>query len=368
MRSLNIAIIGSRGIPNNYGGFEQMAQWLAVGLVNKGHVVTVYNSQDHPYKEKEWNGVKLIHCYDAEKSIGTAGQFIYDLNCILNARKKNYDVLLFLGYTSSSVWGRLFPKNAVIISNMDGMEWKRTKYSAPVRSFLKYAERLAVKYSHYLIADSKAIQTYLEQKYQATPKYIPYGAVIAETANELILKDLRIIRSNYYMLMARMEPENNIDMILRGFCGSNSTNKFIVVGNFNNSFGKLMFEKYGKDARVHFAGAVFDPEKTAALRRFCKLYFHGHSVGGTNPSLLEAMAHGCPVAAHDNVFNRAVLQEDAFYFNTAEDVLHIINEQGGGQVNMINNNLKKIDEQFNWPSIITGYEEFIIDCCNRSRK
>lgn len=368
MRSLNIAIIGSRGIPNNYGGFEQMTQWLAVGLLNKGHLVTVYNSHDHPYKEKEWNGVKLIHCYDAEQSLGTAGQFIYDLNCIRNARKKKYDVILFLGYTSSSVWGRLFPKHAVIISNMDGLEWKRTKYSAPVRSFLKYAEKLAVKYSHYLVADSKAIQTYLEQKYHVTPKYIPYGAEIADTANELVLKDLRIMRSNYYMLMARMEPENNIDMILRGFCRSNSTNKFIVVGNFNNSFGRLMFERYGKDKRLHFTGPVFDAEKTTAMRRFCKLYFHGHSVGGTNPSLLEAMAHSCPLAAHDNEFNRAVLQDDAFYFNTAEDVLRIINEQGGDQVNMVHNNLKKIEDEFNWPAIITEYEEFIIDCCNRSRK
>ncbi|MEO6541428.1 MAG: DUF1972 domain-containing protein [Ferruginibacter sp.] len=367
MRSLNIAIIGSRGIPNNYGGFEQMAQWLAVGLVNNGHMVTVYNSHDHPYKEKEWNGVKLIHCYDAENAIGTAGQFIYDLNCILNARKKNYDVVLFLGYTSSSVWGRLFPQHTVIISNMDGLDWKRTKYSGPVRFFLQYAEKLAVKYSHYLIADSTAIQTYLLRKYRIESKYIPYGAEITTTANESVLKQFGLIKFNYYMLMARMEPENNIDMILRGYCRSHATNKFIVVGNFNNAFGRMMLERYGKDERVYFAGAVFDPEKTAALRRFCKLYFHGHSVGGTNPSLLEAMAHGCPVVSHDNDFNRAVLQEDAFYFDTAGAVLQIVNRHKEADTRvMVKNNLKKIEEQFNWPGIITRYEDFIIDCCNRS--
>lgn len=134
MQSLNIAIIGSRGIPNYYGGFEQMAQYLAVGLLQKGHQVTVYNSHTHPFQGGEWHGVRIIHCYDAENSIGTAGQFVYDFNCIMNARKKKYDVILFLGYTSSSVWGPLFPKNAVIISNMDGMEWKRDKYSKPVQN------------------------------------------------------------------------------------------------------------------------------------------------------------------------------------------------------------------------------------------
>jgi glycosyltransferase involved in cell wall biosynthesis len=364
---LNIAIIGSRGIPNNYGGFEQMAQWLATGLLDKGHEVTVYNSHDHPYKEKEWNGVKLIHCYDAEKAIGTAGQFIYDLNCIRNARKNKYDVILFLGYTSSSVWGRLFPKHAVIISNMDGLEWKRSKYSKPVRRFLEYAERLAVKYSHFLISDSTAIQYYLFKKYKTETKYIPYGAEISTAANESLLKEFGLIKDNYYMLMARMEPENNIDMILDGFCRSDSANKFIVTGNHNNTFGKKMYHKYGHDERVHFAGAVFDDEKTTALRTFCELYFHGHSVGGTNPSLLEAMANGAVIAAHDNEFNRSVLQEDAFYFNTAEGVLQIINEyKEANTAAMVQHNLKKIEEQFNWPAIINSYEEFIIDCYNRS--
>ena len=369
MQPLNIAILGSRGIPNNYGGFEQMAQWLATGLLKNGHAITVYNSNDHPYKEKEWHGVNIIHCYDAEHALGTAGQFIYDLNCIRNARKKKYDVILFLGYTSSSVWGRLFPKQAVIISNMDGLEWKRTKYSKPVRQFLKYAEKLAVRYSHYLISDSTAIRSYLLKKYNVESRYIPYGAEIASSPNESLLKEFGLIKFNYYMLMARMEPENNIDMILDGFCKSNAGCKFIVVGNYNNAFGRLMYKKYGDDKRVHFAGAVFDQEKTTAFRSFCELYFHGHSVGGTNPSLVEAMANSSVIAAHDNEFNRAVLQDDAFYFTGVEDVLQIINKHRevdtGG---MVQHNLKKIEEEFNWPQIIKGYEEFIIDCYNRSAK
>ena len=362
--ALNIAIIGTRGIPNRYGGFEQVAQYLSAGLLRKGHQVTVYNSSHHPYKQQQWNGVQIIHCYDGEHFIGTAGQFIYDLNCIRNARRKNFDVILFLGYTSSSVWGRLFPSNAVIISNMDGMEWKRSKYTGPVKRFLLYAEKLAVKYSDQLVADSTAVQQYLDTKYTIQSRYIPYGAEIAERADEATLKPFGLRMHGYYMLMARMEPENNIDMILDGFCKSAAIEQFIVVGNIQNAFGKKMLEKYSGDERVRFAGAIFDQAAVHALRRYCKLYFHGHSVGGTNPSLLEAMASGALIAAHDNVFNRAVLQEDAYYFKTAAEVMQLVNATANSQhaTAMRHNNLTKIKEQFSWPAIVDAYEIMMMQC------
>jgi glycosyltransferase involved in cell wall biosynthesis len=367
---MKIAIIGTRGIPNFYGGFEQMAQYLAVGLLNKGHEVTVYNSHTHPYQQNEWNGVKLIHCYDAENRIGTAGQFVYDFNCIMNARKYNYDVILFLGYTSSSVFGRLFPKNAVIISNMDGMEWKREKYSRPVKQFLKYAEKLAVKYSQFFIADSTVIQTYIDAKYKIASKYIPYGAEIFANNDEGTLTKYNVTPYNYHMLMARMEPENNIDMILNGFHNSHSDKKFIVVGNCNNSYGKLMYEKYCKDERILFVGGIFDGEITNTLRVFCKLYFHGHSVGGTNPSLLEAMASKALIAAHDNQFNRAVLGTDACYFDSPAAVKQLVEttDHGEKEKNMMQLNLNKIKDKYNWPAVIDEYEKFISACYKQITK
>ena len=134
---MKIGILGTRGIPNHYGGFEHFAEHLSKGLVERGHDVTVYNSHKHPYHEKEWNGIKITHCFDPEYILGGAGQFVYDLNCILDARKRNYDIILMLGYTSSSVWGKLYPKNSIVITNMDGLEWKRAKFSKPVQNFLK---------------------------------------------------------------------------------------------------------------------------------------------------------------------------------------------------------------------------------------
>ena len=361
---MNIAIIGTRGIPNRYGGFEQLAEMLSVGLLQKGHSVTVYNSHKHPYQEKEWKGVKIVHCYDAEHILGTAGQFIYDLNCIRNARKKNFDVLLFLGYTSSSVWGKLFPKNAVIISNMDGLEWKRSKYSKLVQRFLQYAEELAIKHSDFFIADSVAIQKYLLDKYKIESEFIAYGATVFDNTTEESIKN-----KGHFMLMARMEPENSIEIILDGFHQSRSENKFIVVGKADNSFGKKIVNKYKADNRILFIGAEYNAQRLHNLKNAAAIYFHGHSVGGTNPSLLEAMSSKVLIAAHENEFNKSVLGEDGYYFASAKDVQTLI-EQEYNEVlerNMIENNFKKIKEQYNWSKIIDQYDNFISQCYKQAR-
>src|SRR5690606_15248269 len=127
-----IAILGTRGIPNNYGGFEQFAEYLSSYLANKGHEVDVYCSSSHPYQKSLWSKVNLIHIYDPENQLGTLGQFVYDLNCILDSRKRDFDIILQLGYTSNSIWGWLFSSKPIIVTNMDGLEWKRSKYSKPV--------------------------------------------------------------------------------------------------------------------------------------------------------------------------------------------------------------------------------------------
>lgn len=367
---LKIGILGCRGIPNYYGGFEKMAECISVGLVKKGHNVTVYNSHNHPYVEKDFYGVRIKHCFDPEYKIGTTGQFIYDWNCIQDARKENYDVILFLGYTSSSVWGEFFPKQPVIISNMDGLEWKRSKYNYMTRQFLKQAERWAVKYSHYYIADSIVIQNYLQRKYQIKCRYIPYGSEISYLNNNSFLPQYHISKEDYYLLMARMEPENNIETILNGFNHSSSDKKFLVIGNTNNSLGQKLVNKFKSDKRILFAGAIYDTAITNSLKYFSRLYFHGHSVGGTNPSLLEAMGSRSLIAAHQNEFNFSVLEKDAYYFQSSNDVEKLIESvnRNENEEKMVQNNLLKIEKKYNWPSIIGQYNEFIIECYNLHTK
>lgn len=366
--ALKIAIMGTRGVPNNYGGFEHIAGYLAKGLVEKDHEVTVYNSSRHPYQEKEWFGVHIVHCFDPEYLIGIPGQFAYDLNCILDARKRDYDIILMLGYTSSSVWGFLYPKKAIVITNMDGLEWQRTKYSKPVRAFLKYAEKLAVLSSKYHVADSPVIKEYLDNKYKINSKYIAYGAGLYPAAEEDLLEEYGLKKSNYFLLMARMEPENNIEIVLDGYCLTNSAIKFIVIGNTSNGYGKMLVEKYKNECRIVFLGGIFNEQKVESLVAFCSLYFHGHSVGGTNPSLLDAMAARAPLAAHDNRFNKSILKKNALFFKNATDVCNLINANRFANNAHVEKNYATITNEFSWHMIIDQYENYFIECYRASHQ
>ena len=361
---LRIAILGTRGIPNNYGGFEHISEYVSEGLVKRGYGVTVYNSHKHPYQETTWNGVEIRHCYDPEYLIGASGQFVYDLNCLLDARKQHFDVILIMGYTSSSIWGKLYPADSTIITNMDGLEWRRSKYARPVQTFLKYAEKLAVKYSQFYISDSLVIKSYLGEKYKINSRYIPYGADLFSEEEREQVETGEAQKEDYFLLMARMEPENNIETILEGFNNSNSQRKFKVLGDTSNRFGKFITHKFKNDGRIEFKGSIYDTAKVRSLQNNSYLYFHGHSVGGTNPSLLEAMASEALIAAHNNPFNKSVLNADAFYFSDAKEVRSIVEtvQRKGPEKTMVSNNLHKIKYQFNWEKIIDEYEAFIVEC------
>lgn len=369
MEKLKIAIPGTRGIPNHYGGFEQLAEHLAAGLAAKGHKITVYNSHTHPYKEKHWNGVQIIHRYDPENFMGAAGQFIYDLNCIRHAAWQDYHIIFFPGYTSNTVWGKIFPRKPVIISHMDGLEWSRSKYSFATRRFLKLAEKLATRYSDYFIADSRAIQSYLREKFSIVSEYIPYGATTFEDADPGILNEFQLSPGQYFMLMARMEPENNIEMILQGFHESVTNKKFIVIGNTKNGYGKKMIQKFSDDNRIFFAGSIFQPHILHSLKYHAALYFHGHSAGGTNPSLLEAMASRVLIAAHNNPFNREVLGETGIYFSSAEECRHLIEVLPGCELKekMIRQNFEKARNEFNWTKVIDHYETYFLQCHEKGK-
>jgi len=275
---MRIAILGTRGIPNYYGGFEQCAEYLAVGLVKRGYEVLVYNSHNHPYQENQWNGVQIVHCYDPEHKLGTAGQFIYDLNCILDVRKRDCDVILQLGYTSSSIWGWLMPRKSIVTTNMDGLEWKRTKYSEKVKKFLRYAESLGVKYSDYLISDSIGIKNYLKETYNSESTYIAYGATLFENNNPDILERYALKEYQYDMLIARLEPENSIEIILDGAAKANINRPFLVVGNHETSYGKYLKQKFSSFSQIQFIGGIYDINVLNNLRYYSNIYFHGHTV------------------------------------------------------------------------------------------
>jgi glycosyltransferase involved in cell wall biosynthesis len=360
---LKVGILGSRGIPNYYGGYEQFAQHLSVGLTGRGHEVWVYNSSRHPYRENSWNGVHLVRCPDPEDVLGTAGQFVYDFHCLRDARRRQFDILLQLGYTSSAIWRPMWPPDAVNIVHMDGLEWKRTKYTAPVRFFLKNMERSAARHGDVLVADSVAIQTHLQRVYGRRAVFIPYGAPIDIVPREEHLPAFGLKPHGYFLAVARFVPENNLETIIAGYLENRNNLPMVVIGDVDSRYGRFLAGRYA-GRNVLFPGSVFDPEILNSVRHYSRLYFHGHSVGGTNPSLLEAMACGAPICAHDNPFNRAVLEQRAFFFQTPEEVSRAIAEAENYAAQARNwacENQQKIRESYRWEQIIDSFEYLFLN-------
>lgn len=356
---MKIGIIGSRGIPNEYGGFEQFAEYLSTGLIQKNCQVWVYTSDSNSFKQNQYKGVQLIHCFDPEKQIGPFGQFLYDLNCILDSRKRNFDIILQLGYTSSAIWNGLFDKKVTVVTNTDGMEWQRSKYNRVVRRFLKYSEKTVVSKSNYLISDSRAIKKHIESTYNRTSVFIPYGATVFTDADQSKLLPSGLKAYEYFLVIARFQPDNNIETIIQGHMNSKTKYPLIIVGNLNNRFANKLKDRYSSDS-VRFTGGIYKQTLLNNLRYFSTAYFHGHSAGGTNPSLLEAMAASAFICAHDNIFNREVLGNDSNYFKDTIDVTRFIDNKLDikSKKAQLKNNIMRVKTIYSTDEVIDRYYEF----------
>jgi hypothetical protein len=356
---MSVAILGTRGIPNRYGGFEQFAGQISAALVKSGFEVYVYNPHHHPFKGSTFKGVNLIRAWDP-KSLGSFGQFVYDLLCILDARRRHFNVIIQLGYTTSSIWGYLLPGNARVVYNMDGLEWNREKYSLLVRKFLKYSEHLAIKRGSEIIADARPIKAYLDNKYGIESQYIPYPAEEFTNPDDTVPAKFGLRNKGYHLVIARFQPDNNPEMVIRGVIGSDTPEPLVLIGNCRTRYGKYLKKKYS-GSRVIFLGSLFDKQILDNLRYYSKLYFHGHSAGGTNPSLLEAMAASCTIGAHDNIFNRSVLGDDAFYFSSEHEIRELLANPSGVRVGhgWCENNLGKIRGEYSIELIVEKYRQLI---------
>ncbi|MGJ1416661.1 DUF1972 domain-containing protein [Sphingobacterium multivorum] len=365
---MKIAILGTRGIPNNYGGFEQFAEYISVGLAERGHDVTVYSPSFHPYKESTYKGVKVKHIHSPEEWMGGAiGSIFYDFWCLKDALKKEkFDILYEAGYTSVIPAYILFDiknlKSSIVVTNMDGLEYKRTKFNRWAQKYLFWEEKMAVKHSHFLISDNLGIQDYYKERYGKDSKFLAYGADIISDYDEEILCEFNLEKDHFFLVIARLEPENNIEMVIKGYLAHQDRSKpLIIVGKTNTPHAKELLKKYGMYENIRFQGGIYDFHKLNSIRCFSSLYFHGHSVGGTNPSLLEAMASKAFIAANNNPFNKSVLGENALYFDRAEDVTAILkhyNQDGERRANFIANNLKVINEEYAWERLVDAHEAY----------
>jgi len=318
---MKICITGTKGIPNQYGGFEQFVQHISQGLASKGHDVYVYNPTFHPGRDNIINKVKIIRKLSPEKIIGGAANYLYDYLCIKDAIAKGADIILECGYASAAPACRLLDfKKTKIITHLDGFEWQRTKWSRFVRSIILRSERSAVQYSDELVCDHPLIKDYYRKRYAVDPVCIPYGADINIIPDSSMLKPFPVKQGEYFLIIARLERENNIHTIIEGFKKSGIREKLLIIGNTKNPYSIRLKKMSGSFEQAVFVEAIYNESLLHTLRYFCKAYFHGHSVGGTNPSLLEAMAAGAMIIAHDNPFNRYVLKGNALFFQSSGDI------------------------------------------------
>ena len=367
---MKIAFISTRGIPNNYGGFEQFAEYISVGLVRRGHEVVVYSPHFHPYREPDYKGVRIKHIYSPEIWMGSSVvSFFYDFLSLRDALKKEkFDIIYEAGYTSivpAYIWFNVKRiKYPLFTTNMDGLEYKRTKFNKWVQKFVFWEERMAVKHSHYLIADNMGIRDYYKEKYGKESKFLAYGADVHEDYDVDVLKEYGLEAGGYFIVVARLEPENNLFMAIEGYLASNQYGKhpLVVVGKTNTPYGKYLMERYGRDRNIRFVGGIYDFRKLNSIRHYSYAYFHGHSVGGTNPSLLEAMASGCFILAHDNIFNRAVLGENALYYGStdaATEMLDGIDQAvSAHKKEYTERNLEVIRRDYSWEKLVDEHEEY----------
>lgn len=362
-----IAIIGIDGIPNRHGGFERLAEQLSMALVRSGYQVTVYNVADHPYRGNQWNGVHVIRRWSPSRWLGAAAPFIFDLLCILHARSK-HEAIIQLGYTTSAIYQWLIPKKVKLITNMDGLEWSRRKYPQIIRWYLRKAENLAAHGADLLVADHPVIAEHLLNEYGQKSTFIPYGADMPCEPDPAVLQKFGLNAGNYIVLVARLQPDNHIREIIEGHKASRSGMPLVVVGPYQHRYGRELYRKYA-GAELIFTGGVYEKAILDALRHFSLAQMHGHSAGGTNPSLLEAMAAGAPICAHDNPFNRYILGDHAWYFNGSEDLAvifdYIPNFQRRSE--WAKEYRQRLTSEFTWSSVTEGYISLIADSLGQAK-
>lgn len=315
-----LAILGTRGIPAAHGGFETFAERLALWLAAHDWRITVYCQEDGegPIRKDVWNGIERVI---VPTSLGGAvGTMQFDWRCIRHAVRAGSVATLTLGYNTAlfCLWLKLHGVHNVI--NMDGLEWVRAKWRWHERAWLWLNERAGCLLGSRLVADHPSIGDHLATRVSRSKiSVIPYGANRVEDASTDSLAAFGVAPGGYSCVIARPEPENSILEIVLAFSAKHRNHKLLIFGKYQQGHAYHDAVRRAASDEVEFVGPVYDPAIVASLRFHSRLYVHGHQVGGTNPSLVEALGAGSAILAHDNRFNRWVAQEAASYFVTTTD-------------------------------------------------
>lgn len=365
---MKISIIGTRGVPAHYGGFETCAEEISVGLVSRGHQVSVYCRHGNvPSNPKEYRGVRLIYvpCFKT-KVLGTLSHAFFSF---LHGLSYRYDILMVFNAAVSPfcIIPKIFFRKIVL--NVDGLEWRRRKWGPIGKLYYRLAEFISTLIANRIVSDSKVIQKYYENKFHTPSTFIAYGAHIEGSSQPEILDHYGIKKGEYFFVASRLEPENNTDITVKAFEKVKTDKKLLIAGgaNYKSKFIQELMKT--KDRRIKFLGPIYTPGHIKELHLGAYAYVHGNEVGGTNPALLKALGYGNCVLALNVPFNAEVVGPSAIlYERSVEDLrrkMQYIVDHPEEAEKYRRKTVERIKEYYTWDRIIDGYERLFKNVLKR---
>ena len=356
-----IAVVGTVGLPAKYGGFETLTEHL-VDQKGGDFEFLVYCSKA-AYPEGPVNHDKAELKYIPLNANGIQS-IPYDIWGIIHGLRKS-DSLLVLGVSGCVIlpFVKLFSKKKITV-NIDGLEWKRAKWGKMAKRYLRFSEKIAVKYADSVVADNAVIQEHVKFSYNKNAYHIAYGGDHSkrEELEETTLKEFSFLTENYAIKVCRIEPENNVELILRAFAHFGKLN-LVVIGNWDHSdYARNMRKRFDDYGNLFLLDPIYDQQKLNQLRSNCHLYVHGHSAGGTNPSLVEAMSLGLPILAYGVNYNRETTENKALYFDDMNSLIRVLATLETEQLKKVGNEMENIaQKRYTWTHIAEQYEKIFLN-------
>jgi len=349
-----ISIIGTVGVPACYGGFESLVENMLDYTPSDVEYLVFCTSKKYTNTLNNYKGAKLVYL---NRDANGKDSILYDYESMKISIKNKTDIMLILGVSGCIFLPFIRRKfKGKIITNIDGLEWKRDKWNFIAKWLLHYSEKQAVKYSDIIIGDNKGITDYVKESYQKDAVLIAYGGDhVSKIEDDTLYEKYPFCKNPYSVTVCRIEPENNIHKILEAF-SKMPEEQLVMVGNWKNGeYGIELKGKYSVFSNIHLLDPIYESHTINWIRSNAAIYIHGHSAGGTNPSLVEAMNLGLPIIAFDCIYNRATTENSCLYWKDCNDIIEIIKSQKSS-FSIISQKMKEIgSKEYNWKTIASKY-------------